>query len=177
MHSRQLATVFVLIASLQGHASMAQPSAAGDCASVEGTFLVEGEMVQPGIANRPIHYLENIEDGLSKKEGHYFVFSLVSPGQTIQITMFRSDGSQLLQRSIGSKYICKNGIFLAESEVSGGSEGCSKTGRIKATLGLATDGSLSFVTEDEWEYGFFCFAKPSHTRRAVNFKPYRPLVQ
>ena len=177
MHLRQLATVCVVLASLQGPASLAQQPAPGECASIGGTFLVEGEMAQTGIASRPVYYLEQIEDGLSKKEGHYFTFSLVNPGPTIQVTMFRADRRQLLQRSFGAQYVCKNGIFLAESEVSGGSEGCSKTGRIKATLGLAPDGSLSFATEEEWEYGFFCFAKPSHTRRTVNFKPYRQQVQ
>jgi hypothetical protein len=138
------------------------------CAPITGTFLVEGTQADELRANS-VYFLENVNNGQSRKEGHHFLLRFNAVKQAWDVTVFNLAGSELFDRDVNWQYTCQNGVFVREYDVQGGSEGCSKKGRIQTQLELGPSRELRFTSKEQWEFGALCFSGPKQSVRVTAF--------
>jgi hypothetical protein len=132
--------------------------------------LLTGAQEEKGIATHAITFLERANEAHAHR-GHHFTFTFSSTRSVAEVVVYDANGERVFDHTT-SPYSCRNGALVRESEIQGGSEGCSKIGRITSKVSLGAEGALTFTAFEQWKYGFFCFAKPSEAERMSVFPAY-----
>jgi hypothetical protein len=146
-------------------------SSTEECVPLTGRFLVVGVAEEQGLgAQRQVRYGNSSS---ASAEAHHFEYVLDPMAGTVTSVFFNEAGLRTRTDAGTSEYSCKGGELVRESEVRGGSEGCSKVGRIRSIVSVSKNGSLVFSTRENWKFGVLCFAKPVESYRVVSFPKYK----
>jgi hypothetical protein len=145
-----------------------------NCDAVTGVFLAAGQLREGDWQPRPVVYLERTGDASDGR--HHFQFRFNSKRGIGEVVMFNAKGERLFETTVSS-HTCKAGVLVREGEIIGGSEGCSREGVSRSTLSISSSGSLTFATEENIKYGFWCFKSPASIRRSAEFSPYPAQVK
>jgi hypothetical protein len=167
---------FISLASL-GLLFLASPVVAQDhlaieCPEIRGQFLVRGERAESDHLHATVYYLDQFNEGLSKREGHYFLFDFLPDTREANVIFFTARDHKLFRQSTYLDYHCEDGTFVNYSEIEGGVDSCSQHGTIKRSLSLGSNGALQFISDEVWEFGLFCFKKSLKIHRVVSFSTY-----
>jgi hypothetical protein len=145
-----------------------------DCEAVAGVFLAAGQLREGDWQPRPVVYLERTGDASDGR--HHFQYRFNSKRGVGEVAMFNAKGELLFDTTV-SAHTCKAGVLMREGVITGGSEGCSREGVSRSTLSISSSGSLTFATEENIKYGFWCFKSPASIRRTAEFLPYPAQVK
>lgn len=175
LHWRLRPATALAALKIAGASALATVHAAGiaqaSCSAIEGDFLITGETLEHEVnTRRPTRHLEASLDPGLRQEAHHFHYKVDPNTATSTSIVFNAAGVQLMASTQVSSYVCRNGQLVYERRVDGGSEGCSKSGRVATTLSIGPRGELLFSTVEHWDFGWLCFSKPMENHRTTSFE-------